>query len=99
MSRSYKKNPIANDSRRKSTKRNKQLANKKIRKINNIPNGNAYKKFSESYDIRDFSIRDTWEEAKDRYEKDKYFYSEWTVRHYPTLKDFYRFWFKNFKGK
>lgn len=97
MSRSYKKSPYANDSHRKSTKESKKFANKKVRNITNIPNGGAYKKIFESWDIRDYSFRQTWEEAKEYYEKNKDSY--WMQKRYPTLKDWYRRWLKYYKNK
>ena len=97
MSRSYKKSPYANDSHRKSTKISKRFASRKVRNTENVPNGNAYKKVSESWDIRDYSFRQTWEEAKEYYEKNKDTY--YIQKHYPTLKDWYRNWLKYYKMK
>ncbi len=55
MSRSCKKHPIIGDYR-KSKKRIKRFANKKIRKMDNvyIPDGSWYKKCYQQYDICDY---------------------------------------------
>lgn len=100
MSRSYKKHPILNDSSAKNTKESKKFANKKIRNATEeIKSGKSYKKYSESYDIRDFSIRYTWAEAKRSYEDLGSLSYEFLHRKYPTLKEFYRSWRKNYKNK
>jgi len=50
MSRSYKKTPGFCD----RSPFNKKQANKKVRKTKIVPNGKAYKKLYESYNICDF---------------------------------------------
>lgn len=97
MSRSYKKNPYCNDGHRKTTKESKRFANKKVRNTDNVPNGKAYKKIFESWDIRDYSFRQTWEEAKEYYEHNKD--NDYMKKRYPTLKDWYRAWLKYYKMK
>ena len=95
MSRSYKKHPYCTDSSPKTTKEKKKFANKKVRNYDDLPDGAAYKKISESWDIHDYSDRWTWEEAKRAWEDKDSYYS----KHYPTLKDFYRYWLKCAKTK
>ena len=96
MSRSYKKTPWCTDGHVKTTKENKRIANKKVRKYHKkIHNGKAYKKLSCSYDIHDFKTRWTWKEAKTEYYTNK---ELWQYYH-PTLKDFYRYWIKHYKNK
>lgn len=91
MSRSYKKHPFYTDGSPGTTKESKKFANKKVRNTKNLPNGGAYKKTFESYNIHDYANRWTWEEAKEVWERgDK----EYLRKQYPTLKDFYRFWLK-----
>jgi hypothetical protein len=60
MSRSYKKNPICADRNPEM----KRIYSRKIRRkgLDVIPNGMAYKKFCESYEICDFKFRSTLEE-------------------------------------
>ena len=94
MSRSYKKYPIVNDSKPKSTKAKKKIANRKVRNTDDVPNGKAYKKVSESWDIRDFSWFWSWEDAKKDYEENEYL-----KKRYPTADDYYRFWLQEAKGK
>lgn len=96
MSRSYKKNPYHTDGSPKTTQENKKFANKKVRNTEDLPNGGAYKKVSESWDIHDFIIRWTWEEAKALWECGD---NQYLRDHYPTLKDFYRYWLKYYRSK
>lgn len=57
MSRSYRKNWILTDNYGSPYKKfAKRQANKKIRKSKNVPNGKAYRKFFESWDICDYKI-------------------------------------------
>lgn len=94
MSRSYKKYPIVNDSKPKSTKARKKIANRKVRTTDDVPNGKAYKKVSESWDIRDFSWFWSWEDAKKDYEENEYLKNR-----YQTEDDYYRFWLQEAKSK
>ena len=94
MSRSFKKTPICNDSHVKTTKERKNIANRRIRNKNiqeEIPSGKAYKKYYESWDIRDWVDLWTWDQARTEYERGDNIY----LKHrYPTLKEFYRYWRK-----
>ena len=70
MSRSYKKTPIIKCC---PTQGNigKKFANRKVRnKKGNIPNGKAYKKYFESYDIHDYVLMETKAEFNAEYESD-----------------------------
>ena len=59
MSRSYKKNPVFKD----NNKGMKKAANCKVHRTKFcIANGNAYRKVFCSYDISDYSIRETFAE-------------------------------------
>ena len=60
MSRSYKKQPCYKD----HSPKGKNLANRKIRRMKNedIPDGNAYKKYSDSWSISDYKFYNSWEE-------------------------------------
>ena len=63
MSRSYKK--IGHCKYERSCKKGKQFANRRLRRkgINfEIPNGNAYKKLNESWDICDYKCIETWKQ-------------------------------------
>ena len=97
MSRSYKKHPWVTDHHVKTTKEKKKFANKKVRGHEDLPNGSAYKKVSESQDICDFKGRWTWKEAKEWYEerKDDPYWSHY----FPNLKSYYRYWVTHNKGK
>lgn len=97
MSRSYKKNPILTDGSAGSTKRSKRCANHRVRRTSDkeIPmKGSGFKKLFESYDIHDFVIRWTWQDAVDWWEK-----NEWIREKYPTKKSLYQWWIKNHKTK
>ena len=92
MSRSYKKSPVYTDGSRGTTKKAKRIAQKKVRKVDDLPmKGNAHKKVSESWTIHDYCNRWTWEEAKEQWERGE---NEYLKKHYPTLKEFYRYWLK-----
>lgn len=100
MSRSYKKHPYCTDGSTPGTKNSKRIANKKVRRCKNkIANGKSYKKLFCSYEIHDWISRWTWEEAKaDYYNLD--LTSPWNWQDdYPTIKDFYKHWMKNYKRK
>ena len=62
MSRSYKK--VGHCKNEKSCKKGKQFANRRLRRKGidyEIPNGKAYKKMNESWDICDYQHKETWE--------------------------------------
>lgn len=97
MSRSYKKSPVYTDGSRGTTKMAKRIAQKKVRKVDDLPmKGNAHKKVSESWIIHDYCNRWTWEEAKEQWERGE---NEYLKKHYPTLKEFYRYWLKCCRSK
>lgn len=73
MSRSYKKTPICKD-RKTSSKANKRIANSKVRHTDNIPNGKAYRKVFNTWDIHDYVSR--------------YSYEEYMVDFYRDLKEY-----------
>ncbi len=96
MSRSYKKHPWVTDHHVKTTKEKKKFANKKVRRHEDLPNGSAYKKVSESWDICDYKWYWTWEEAKKDWEENKNYYLK---HHFPNLKSYYRYWVTHNKIK
>lgn len=96
MSRSYKKHPIFKDHR----KGGKQMANRQVRNSEEVPNGSAYKKFFDSYDISDYWFSSTFEEYRKGYEK----HVQWCLDHHftpkiMTEKELYREWKKNYHSK
>ena len=64
MSRSHRKNPIVTEGSFSGwSKRMKQKFNRKLRRttgVEDIPDGNAYRKMNESWDISDYSFRTPW---------------------------------------
>lgn len=60
MSRSYKKHPYEGCGSDK--KHGKKHANRKVRRTEDVPNGKAYKKLYNSYNIVDYIARCSWEE-------------------------------------
>lgn len=65
MSRSFKK--VGHCKCERSCKKGKKYANRRLRRkgINfEIPNGKAYKKLNESWDICDYKSIETWEQYK-----------------------------------
>lgn len=96
MSRSYKKHPWVTDHHVKTTKEKKKFANKKVRRREDLPNGSAYKKVSESWDICDWKGYWTWKDAKKDWEENETY---WTAHGFPNLKSYYRYWVTHNKGK
>lgn len=97
MSRSFKKHPFITDNKSGTTKKQKRFSNKRIRNQEDLPNGGAFKKVSETYNIHDFIRRWTWQEAKEWYlnqNEDDYIKGA-----YPNLNKFYRYWLKCCKIK
>lgn len=74
MSRSYKKTPIIKDNG-KSNKKDKRLANKKVRRYldddEHIIRHKSYRKVYNSWDIADYICRWTEEEARKWYQQEK----------------------------
>jgi len=69
MSRSYKKHPGWTGRSGESWK-DKRLANHKVRKISDLPDGSAFRRVSETWDIRDYNFRYyTRQEAIDKLTK------------------------------
>ena len=94
MSRSYKKFPIVKDPANKGMKR---FANKKVRHTKNIPNGKAYKKVFESWEISDYCWIWTREEAINNYKQASE--NSWIRKHFKTLEDYLKYWEKCVKRK
>ena len=98
MSRSYRKHPICKDPAGKLMKR---FANKAVRHNLDIPNGKAYKKCFESWDISDWCWLWTKEEAtrdfyKAKEDRSKY---NWIRDHFETLEQYLIYWEKCTKRK
>ena len=94
MSRSYKKHNRAKDPAGKDMKK---FANKKVRHTKNIPNGKAYKKVFESWDISDYNWIWTKEEAIKEYNSAPD--DSWIKEHYETLEKYLKYWEKCVKRK
>lgn len=101
MSRSYRKNPILKDGG-KSSKENKQLANRRVRRVLNrnhdyeIKNGNAYRKINETWNINDYVSRFTEKEASDYYDsmiRSDNYWDRWFLEEYPTKEA----WMKKYR--
>jgi hypothetical protein len=94
MSRSYKKHNIVKDP---SAKGMKKYANKKVRRTKNVPNGKAYKKVFESWNISDYQWIWTREEAIEDYNKAPA--DSWIKKHFETLEKYLIYWEKCVKRK
>ena len=73
MSRSFKK--IGHCKCEHSCKKGKQFANRRLRRkgINfEIPNGKAYKKLNESWNICDYKFIETWKQYKAWWSRSKW---------------------------
>jgi len=87
MSRSYKHHPFCTD-RKHGAKWWKSQANRKVRHTFNIPNGKAYRKVYNPWNIRDY----VWYESRhgaaawyNRYVTNGY---DWWREKYPTFEDY-----------
>ena len=94
MSRSYKKYNIVKDP---SAKGMKKYANKKVRRTKNVPNGKAYKKVFESWNISDYQWIWTREEAIETYNEAPA--DSWIKKHFETLEKYLIYWEKCVKRK
>ncbi len=94
MSRSYKKHNRVKDPANKGMKR---YANKKVRHTKNVPNGKAYKKLFESWDISDWNWIWTKEQAIEDYNSAPE--DSWIKKHYETLEKYLMYWEKCTKRK
>lgn len=94
MSRSYKKHPIVKDPAGKYMKR---FANKKVRRTKDIPNGKAYRKVFETWDISDF--RWIWSREKAIYDYLTAEPDSWIRKKYETLEEYLKYWEKCVKRK
>ena len=97
MSRSYKKFPFCSDGDGGNAKTGKKFANRKVRRaeLESLPRkGNYYKKIYEQWEIRDWSSRWTWAEARKSYENSPHWQKKFS-----TLKEFYIYWFKTMMAK
>ena len=94
MSRSYKKHPFVKDPANKGMKR---CANKKVRHTKDIPNGKAYKKVFESWEISDYEWIWTKEDAIRDYQKADS--NSWIKRHFETLEKYLIYWEKCVRRK
>lgn len=94
MSRSYKKHPRVKD---KNSKGMKRYANKKVRRTKDIPNGKAYRKVFESWNISDYQWIWTREEAIVMYEQAST--NSWIKKHFETLEEYLIYWEKCVRRK
>lgn len=94
MSRSFRKHPRAKDPADKDMKK---YANKRVRRTKNIPNGKAYKKVFESYDISDWNSIWTKKEAIRMYLSAEP--ESWIRQHFETLEKYLIYWEKCVKRK
>lgn len=88
MSRSYKKHPWITDHHVKTSSEMKKFANKKVRHTKDLPNGKAFKKVSESYDLCDWRYRWTKQEAIDEYYRSPFLQEQYTI------KEWLKYWKK-----
>lgn len=95
MSRSYKKYPFVKD--KSGSKHGKKFANKKVRHAKNLPNGKAYKKVYESWDICDYKYLWTRKDAIEDWLSSKP--NSWKRKHFKTLEDYLKYWEKCVKRK
>lgn len=113
MSRSYKKNPICKDST-KSSKKNKQIANRIVRRryknAQNEIDTNArgsYKKMYESWDIHDYITRWTERDAVESWNEEKTHAMSLSIpveqygwhKKFGTLENYLKWWKRTYYKK
>ena len=87
MSRSYKKHPFVTDHRCGTTKHNKQIANRTIRRHKMVlMQGGEYKKAYCTYNISDYRWYWTEKDAMEHYFKQSP--DSFIRKHYPTLDSY-----------
>jgi len=92
MSKTYRKVISFNDGQTSGTKWAQRQANKKVRRTKDVPNGRAYKKLYDSWNIRDFKSNFYTEREAREYIEDSWF-STWKG-------DFHKVWkYKGFQKK
>jgi len=97
MSRSYRHTTIIKDKNNKSMKK---YANKKVRHTDDIPNGKAYKKCFESYDISDYRWIWTKEQAIDEWRQAEAGIGyTWLLKHFKNLEEYLAYWRRCVKRK
>jgi len=105
MSRSYKRHPFVTDHHRRTTKENKRLANRMVRRRiadmdEDMPARLQHRKMTESYDICDYKWRMTKQEAIDWYEdRLRNGPSNRFLKRYPTLDAWLKYWDKCHRRK
>ena len=89
MSRSFKK--IGHCKCERSCKKGKQFVNRRLRRkgINfEIPNGKAYKKLNESWDICDYKCIETWEQYKSWWSRPRWWQEPREVDYFEYYKSY-----------
>lgn len=73
MSRSYRKTPVVTlqqkrgQNARKTVSKSKRKANRRVRISEDVPDGKAYRKYSNSWDICDY--KSYWPNMPDKYKR------------------------------
>ena len=94
MSRSYKHTPIVTDSSKHGAKWSKRQANHKVRHTFDVPNGKAYRKVYNPWNIRDYIWYETKLDAIAYYQKITHvnypysYYRDRVLSICPTLEDY-----------
>lgn len=103
MSRSYKKNPYVTAGYGSSRKRNKQIANRKFRRAvsdENTAGRLKHKKYTQSWNICDYRMRMSREDAICWYENEmENEASDYFKKRYPTLDKWLHYWEKCYRRK
>lgn len=100
MSRSYKKNPISKCDPKNGTP-GKKFANRKVRRCKDaIPNGKAYRKIYNSWEIHDYVCRYTYEEYNCHYEAQIKMYQAGGLCYNPDKYEHSHYnWYRDYKRK
>ena len=100
MSRSFKKHPIVKDNgkgAKDSKKKANQIVRRKYKNIDFPLKGNYYRKLFPQYDIHDWVIYHSLQQAINEWESEEE--DGWIHSYYKTLEEYLKHWFKTMKRK
>ena len=97
MSRSFKKTPIVKDATLKGPtfKSGKQMANRRVRRKNGIPQYGGYRKVYRSYNISEYAFRMSESDLRMEWKNTR----SWLRREFKTYDQAYRWWKKTYLSK
>lgn len=99
MSRSYKKFIVSKDTNNKFSKR---MANRTVRRNNDVPDGGKFKRYYCSWNICDHRSKEIFysaEQFRRKWFDKSYTEFEWMRKRYSSWKEAYRHWLRWYRMK